>query len=510
MDLVPYIKAAYPVLYLLTAEESRAEMMILDAAKTCSRKLKIWSITDGIFTPAAKGKGECDQIEDPIAALTYLRKEENLPAKTLVVCRDLHMFFNHPKTIRLVRDIAREFKQQQKTLIIISPVNKIPPELERDITLIEFALPDHEELGKGFDALCKANKIEGKIEADERERIIEAATGLTTDEAEAAFAKAIVEHSNGKNDINVSRLVMNEKANTVKKSGILEYFEASETVKDIGGLDNLKKWLDIRSKSFTKKAKEFGLPMPRGILLVGPPGCGKSLASKATSNILGVPLIRFDIGRVFGSLVGSSEANMRTAINTVEAIGNCVLFIDEMDKAFAGMGSSGNTDGGTGHRVFGNFITWLQDKTVPAFVVATINRINLPPELLRKGRFDEIFFIGLPSEKERKEILEIHIKKYGRKPEDFDLKPSVDASEGFSGAELEEAIISGLYMAFHHNRDLESDDIEQAIRNTNPLSKSKAEQLEDMAKWAMENAVNASAIKGKGKSKQSAGRQLDL
>jgi SpoVK/Ycf46/Vps4 family AAA+-type ATPase len=249
--------------------------------------------------------------------------------------------------------------------------------------------------------------------------------------------------------------------------------------------------------------------MPRGILLAGLPGCGKSLSAKATSNILGVPLIRFDVGRVFGKLVGQSEANLRTAIQTVEAVGNCVLWIDEMDKAFAGMGGS-STDGGTSQRVFGNFITWMQEKTAPVFIVATVNRIEcLPPELLRKGRFDEIFFVGLPSEKEREEILNIHIKKYKRNPDDFNLAGCVKASKDFSGAELEEAVVTGLYTAFYQNqRELTETDIEKSIKQTNPLAKSKLNQLEQMTQWAAKNAVNASVVDQT--SDTSAGRQLDL
>jgi SpoVK/Ycf46/Vps4 family AAA+-type ATPase len=294
----------------------------------------------------------------------------------------------------------------------------------------------------------------------------------------------------------------------------LEYFEAAQTADDIGGLENLKLWLTMRSKAFSGKARAYKLPMPRGMLLVGIPGCGKSLSAKAASNIMGVPLIRFDIGRVFGGLVGESESNMRLAIQTAEAIGSCVLWIDEMEKAFAGMGGGGSMDGGTSQRVFGNFLSWMQEKTKPCFVIATINRIEgLPPELLRKGRFDEIFFVGLPTPKERADILRIHIQKLGRKVADFakERDQMVMDSEGFSGAELEEAVVSGLYTAFYHERELSSDDILKAIRQTNPLSKSKAPELSDMVKWAETNAVNASRVEtGQASGKTSAGRQLDI
>jgi SpoVK/Ycf46/Vps4 family AAA+-type ATPase len=510
MNLIPYIKACYPVLYIVTAEEARAELAILNAAKELKRKIVAWSHTEGFSVP---GKDEHEQIEDPIEALTRLKSD---PPETIFIMRDFHMFLTVPKTIRQVRDIARDFKQTRKTMIMISPVKKLPPELERDVTVLEFDLPKREDIEQIFTALYNGNKKKiGEITADEQERIIQAAMGLTTVEAESAFAKAIVENaSNGTKDVPISKLVMKEKANTVKKTGILEYFEAKQTVNDVGGLENLKEWLTMRSKAFSKQARDFGLPMPRGILLVGLPGCGKSLSAKAASNILGVPLLRFDIGRVFGGLVGESESNMRTAIQTAEAVGSCVLWIDEMEKAFAGMGGSGSTDGGTSQRVFGNFITWMQEKTTPCFIISTVNRIEgLPPELLRKGRFDETFFVGLPSEKEREAILQIHIQKYGRKLKDFNAKEiteCVKASDGFSGAELEEAVVSALYVAFHHERELQGDDILKAIKNTNPLSKSKAKELEAMASWAESNALNASKIEKKEKATAQAGRQLEI
>lgn len=494
--LIPYIKAGYPVIYLQTAEENRAEVTILAAATECKRKLEVWSHTDGFSIP---GNTETTgtKMDDPIAALQAIKTKD---PRSIFVFRDLHSFLKVAKTKRLIRDIAKSFRQTQKTLIILSPINEIPPELERDITLLEFSLPGKQDIAQTFNALYTVNKESiGIIEEDEIERIIQAAMGLTTDEAEAAFSKALVERSEAKKREEqvkpISKMVLSEKAESVRKTGILEYFEASETVNDVGGLQNLKTWLAIRSKSFSKRARDFRLPMPRGILLVGLPGCGKSLSAKVTSNILGVPLIRFDVGRIFGGLVGQSERNLRTAIQTVEAVGNCVLWIDEMCKAFAGMGGSGSTDGGTSQRVFGNFITWLQEKTAPVFVVATLNRIEgLPAELLRKGRFDEIFFVGLPSDEERGEILKIHIKKYGRDPKNFDLTPCVEASKDFSGAELEEAVVSGLYMAFHQERELITEDIVLAIKRTNPLARSKSDALMAMAKWAEKNAINASAV----------------
>jgi len=538
MDLSSYIKACYPILYIETAEEARAEFNILATCQKLGRGLTVWSYTEGFMAPNEKGDFESvDRIEDPVKALQYI---QNQPPQNVFIMKDFHQFLTVPKTIRLVRDIARDFKQSNKTLIILSPVKKIPPELERDVTVLEFDLPDKEAIKLTWDSLYTCNKqsickILGEdLSDDEQERIVNAALGLTINEAEAAFAKATVDalsapeiptdpkwnptKAERKAIIDsltpISMLVMKEKANVVKKTGILEYFDVQQTANDIGGLESLKKWLEMRSLAFSSAAREFGLPMPRGMLLVGLPGCGKSLSAKAASNILGVPLIRFDIGRVFGGLVGESEANMRLAIQTAEAVGSCVLWIDEMEKAFAGMGGSGSSDGGTGKRVFGNFITWMQEKTKPCFIIATVNNIDvLPPELLRKGRFDEIFFVGLPNEIERKAIIEIHIKKYNRDLKDFDQKildKCVEESKDFSGAELEEAIVTGLYAAFSRvgkKQKLNTEDILAAIKETNPLAKSKKNELQAMADWAKDNALDASATLV---NKKSQGRKVQL
>ena len=514
MNLSPYIKAGYSILYLVTSEESRADLQLKKTAEENKRNLVVWSATECFATVTDNGLSNQKQIEDPIEALLSIKSGG---ANTIYIMRDLHMFFNANKIIRLVRDIARDFKQQKKTMIIVSPVKKIPPELERDVTVIEFELPGREDIETTFSNLYEgAQKKVGKLEADEIEKCIQSAMGLTVIEAENAFAKSFVQYIGNSKEGSISKMVMAEKANAVKKSGILEYFDVNTSVKDIGGLENLKEWLAIRSKAFSKAARDFGLPMPRGILLAGLPGCGKSLSAKAASNILGVPLLRFDIGRVFGGLVGESERNMRTAIQTAEAVGNCVLWIDEMEKAFAGMGGSGSTDGGTSQRVFGNFITWMQEKSAPCFIIATVNRIDgLPPELLRKGRFDETFFVGLPSAKERAQIFKIHLQRYGKKLDKFsdkDLEEFVKLSEGFSGAEIEETVVTGLYSAFHHERELFSEDVIKALKTTNPLSRSKAKELEAMAAWAEANAINASKIdkKDQDTSTTMSGRQLDL
>ena len=303
--------------------------------------------------------------------------------------------------------------------------------------------------------------------------------------------------------------------------GILEYIEPEETIDDIGGLDSLKLWAEVRGKAFSVEAREFGLPMPRGIVLVGPPGCGKSLCAKAMSVILGVPLIKFDIGSVLAGLVGQSEQNMRNALHTIDAIGNCVVWIDEMEKAFAGAGGSGQHDSGVTQRVFGTFITWMQEKKSASFIVATVNRIEgLPPELLRKGRFDEIFYVGLPSEEEREEIFKIHLRALASKiyiPDKVNIKDLVRSSDKFSGAEIRETIVEAMYQAFYRREEAGDEKIksefefyvQKAITDTTPLAVSEKKAIQGMMEWAEINAVNASVVKGKGKSKNKI-RSLDI
>jgi SpoVK/Ycf46/Vps4 family AAA+-type ATPase len=513
--LTSYIKAGYSTLMFHTPEEQRAELESLRAAKETKRSIFTWSITTGIAD--AEGNIKAADAKDPMKALENIQQAND---KAIFLFRDLHLHFNNSKVLRLIRDVTREFKNVEKTLVMISPNPKLPVELERDVTLVELDLPTADEIAFVFDQLRDSNKkLYEHVDEDERDRIVQAAMGLTIVEAENAFAKATIQHvaskKNGTEE-SISKLVMQEKAAAVKKSGILEYLQAQEGMKDVGGRVGLKHWLQVRKSAFSKKAREFGLPNPRGILLAGLPGTGKSLVAKACSNILDVPLIKFDIGRVFGGLVGQSEQNVRKALQTIDAIGQSVVWIDEMDKAFAGMGGSGSNDSGVTQRVFGAIITWMQEKTTPSFIVATINRIEgLPPELLRKGRFDEIFFIPLPGEEEREEILNIHIKKFGRDPEILNLSECVKLSDEFSGAELREAVVDSLYIAFDKDEDLNKKFgdlyLQKAIQSTRPLSLTHKKQLDEMRNWAKKHARNANELEPvKGKKKPGGGgRKLD-
>ena len=386
----------------------------------------------------------------------------------------------------------------------MSPVMKIPAELESSVAVVDYELPNRNEVSKIVDKILRSlpPELPLKIREDEdyRERVIEAALGLTAEEAENVYSKSLVRTR--RFDIDT---ILSEKKHIIRKSGLLEFYESRSGYDDIGGLEVLKGWLNKRQAAFTKRARDFGLPLPKGILLIGIPGCGKSLTAKAVGAMWQMPLLRLDVGKVFSSLVGSSEENIRKAIKTAEAVAPSILWLDELEKGFSGTGSSGQSDGGTTARVFGSFITWLQEKSSPVFVIATANDVSqLPPELLRKGRFDEIFFVDLPSEEERATISAIHLQRKNRDPANFNIDKIVKATQGFSGSEIEQAIISALFDAFEFDdgRDINDEILGQAISEIIPLSYTAKEKIDYLREWARARARRASTVQAETETSQ--------
>lgn len=322
---------------------------------------------------------------------------------------------------------------------------------------------------------------------------MKAALGLTKDEAEKVYRKASVTANRLTGE--EVEIILSEKKQLIRRNGILEYIEDDGTLASVGGLEELKHWLTQRSNAFTERARSYGLPQPKGMLILGVPGCGKSLIAKTTARLWGLPLLRLDMGRVYdGSTVGKSEANLRAALKTAESISPAILFIDELDKAFGGAGGSADSDGGTSSRIFGSFLTWMQEKTSPVFVMATANRVErLPSEFLRKGRFDEIFFVDLPTAEERQDIFRIHLMKRRRAIDRFDLVQLANVCEGFSGAEIEQALVAAMYEAFAQDREFTQLDIIAACRATVPLSKTMNEQVTALRDWARHRARPAAA-----------------
>lgn len=489
-----FVRARYPIIYITTFEEGRADDYLIKIGRSRNKKVISWSQTRGLM-PAGSGQQNAKSIAegsgDPMCALDFVLNSHE-PA--IFIFHDFHPFLGDSTVIRKLREISIAIKESFKTLVMVSPVLKIPCELEKDISVIDLPLPAITDLAallnKMIGDIADNRDIKISLTAEERELVLQALLGLTIAEAENVIAKALVK--NGALDSRSVEVILSEKEQIIRKSNLLEYYNTSENIGDVGGLDTLKHWLNLRKLAFSEKARNFGLPAPRGILMLGVQGCGKSLCAKAVSAMWQIPLLRLDMGKIFSSLIGSSEENIRRAVKVAESIAPAILWIDEIDKGFSGM-NSGNSDAGTSSRVFGTFLTWMQEKKSPVFIIATANNISmLPPELLRKGRFDEIFFVDLPEAPEREEIIKIHLRKRMAPHESFDMKALVEASSGFSGAEIEQAVIAALFEAFYKNDGLQCEYLVRALEQTVPLSKTMKEDIDALRNWAASRAVMAS------------------
>jgi AAA+ superfamily predicted ATPase len=495
LELDTLVRARYPLVYLVTSEEQRVEALLADLAERHGKALLGWTATQGYrrlggarTLPAPEGANL------PVEALQAV---ERLGEPSLVVLKDFHPYLSDPIVIRAVRDLAHALKSTYSTVLILSPSLVIPPELEKEISVLDVPLPTHADLmallREIVTVLRQTGRVQVELNREEASHLITAALGLTLSEAENAFAKAVAHDGKlGRGDI---QLVLEEKRQVIRKSGLLEYFAPDAALEAVGGLELLKGWLHRRGAAFSEAARAFGLPQPKGLLLLGVQGCGKSLTAKAIAATWRLPLLRLDMGRIFSGLLGSSEENLRKAIRTAESVAPVVLWVDEIEKGLSGLASSGATDGGVAARVFGTFLTWLQEKTAPCFVVATANRIDLlPPELLRKGRFDEIFFIDLPAVPEREEIFRIHLKGRRRDPAAFDVPALARATAGFSGAEIEQAVVSGLHDAFAEGGQLAQRHVARAIAESLPLSVTMFEEIGRLRAWAASRTRPASAV----------------
>lgn len=478
--LIYLARAGASILHIASYEWERVRGHVIGLSNDLELPLLVWSQSTGLLR--CSGTGEITiEDSDEVDALEILRAVHAAEESGIWLLEDFHPFLrdeNH-EILRWLRELARIPPSPRKLVVLSTPLPGLPLDLRKEVPTIELELPGVDELGH---VLETAAGLVG-VPSSEDESLLDAARGLTVMEARLAFGRAAAEL--GRLDHRAVPLVAREKERIIKQSEVLEYYPTNAKMADVGGLDQLKVWLDRRGKAFGTGAREFGLDAPKGVMLLGVQGCGKSLTAKAIAATWQFPLLRFDMGKVFGGIVGQSEGNIRTALQVAQALAPCVLWIDEIEKGLAGMGSSDSTDGGTTARVVGTLLTWMQEKQDPVFVVATANRIDmLPPELLRKGRFDEIFFVDLPTRQIREEILRIHIKKKGRDLADYDVAALAEQSVGFSGAELEEAVREGLYDAYSEGRELATRHIAQAIQQTFPLSRTMRDQIEGLRKWA--------------------------
>jgi SpoVK/Ycf46/Vps4 family AAA+-type ATPase len=476
-ELSLLLRACYPLIYIPTTEEERLEKAIAETIKNMSnRNLYIWDFVDGYGdNPNNQGFGK----RNPLQALEFIEK---LPHQVggVFILRDFTRFLEDISISRKLRNLARSLKSQAKNIVIIAPQVAIPEELSELFTVLDFPLPSQTEIKQEISRLLSATgqPLQEQLIDD----LVRSAQGLSMERIRRVLTRAIADH--GKLEAEDVELILEEKRQSIRQTQILDFYPATEEISDIGGLDNLKDWLLRRGGAFSEQARAYGLPNPRGLLLVGIQGTGKSLTAKAIAHNWHLPLLRLDVGRLFAGLVGESESRTRQMINLAEALAPCVLWIDEIDKAFAGASSKG--DGGTTSRVFGTFITWLAEKRSSVFVVATANNIqSLPPEMLRKGRFDEIFFVGLPSQAERAAIFEVHLSKL--RPHNlpnYDLKRLAYETPEFSGAEIEQTLIEAMHIGFSQNRDFTNEDILEAASQIVPLAKTAQEQIQFLQDWA--------------------------
>lgn len=477
--LVRYIDAGFPIIYINTFEEDKVDSLIPEISS--GKEVYEWNETNGYidFETKAPLQEDCS-LERMLDQL----KTPDLLDRKILIFKDITSYLDEPRIVSKIKGLARMINQGvDATVIIVSSVLAIPKDIEKYVTILEMDYLNTDEIKKIIREFVKEN-LSQQVEEKLIEEFALAFKGLT--EFEILNLLALSYADDGDLTRKDLRLIFDQKQQMIKKAGILEMIPLKETIDDIGGLENLKAWFIKKAKVYKNmnNAKKYGVDMPKGVLIAGVPGCGKSLNAKAAANLFEVPLLRLDMGRLMGKYVGESEGNLRSAIALAEAISPCVLWIDELEKAFAGIGGSGGGAEVT-TRLFGNFLTWMQEKESPTFVVATANDITqLPPELLRKGRFDEIFYVGLPNKEEREKIFNIHIKK--RRPQDLKnirVKELVSITEGFSGADIEGVVKDAIESAFAEDKvSIQTADVIDAIKDTHSLSEIMKEALEKMTK----------------------------
>ena len=492
LDLM--IRARYPLLYIVAVEEEPVDEVLDAVAAQPQRQLLIWDIVRG-WDDNGADKGSV------MGALSRIGKADP-KANIIFVLRDLHFILKHPQSdrnapvVREIKNLTKELKRSRKTLILTSHTLAIPEELSEEVTVIDFPLPNSAEIDYLINILVPPESL--NLVGLAREQLVKACQGLSRARIARVLAKALA----AKQQVNETDIdgVLEEKKQAIRQTEILEFFTVRESLKNVGGLENLKQWVRMRQDAFTEEARRYGIPNPKGILLVGIQGTGKSLSAKTIAHEWRLPLLRLDTGRLFGGIVGESESRVRQMIQISEAIAPCVLWIDEIDKAFGNISAGADGDSGTSRRVFGSLITWMQEKTSPVFIVATANNVRiLPAELLRKGRFDEIFFLNLPTEQERQDIFKVHLQPLRpSRLREFDLPLLARQAKDFSGAEIEQVIIDAMHRAFGtlvngQRRDFTTEDILRAIEDTVPLAAIAREQIEALKYWAASSGARTAS-----------------
>ena len=491
VGLGDYFKACYPLIYVRTSEDYRAVHYIREAVEKAGLSecwIGEWKVNTGLVIDGAK-KSDCDTVAK---ALQYVATTQE---PGVLIVHNIRQFISNFLVIQELKDAAMVCRVLGSYIVLVGASVEFPPEIRDFVTIYDFALPDRDYFTQAYGRIIQEYK-QGLSLPENISPLLgkaaEAALGMTEIQGENALALSMVRTKG----IDIPT-IYEEKKQAIRQSETLELVDCTEDMDDLGGFDQLKPWLLQRKDTFGRKATDYGLRPPRGILLCGIPGAGKSLCCKTVASTFQVPLLRFDVGKVFQSLQGQSEQAVRNALQTAEAVSPAVLWIEELEKSMAGSESSGRTDSGTTARVMQTILTWLQEKTVGVFVVATANAVDrLPPELLRKGRFDEIWGVDLPSPEERDAIFQIHIKKRKRDPSNYDIASLVKATEWFSGAEIEVGIEDAMFSAYSENaREFTTEDILSSIKATVPLSQSQPEKIAEIREWIAQKTRLVSSYK---------------
>ncbi len=487
-ELALLVNSQYPIIYLETWEETRATEILGLVAQDLAVPLYIWTITGGLFRA---GGSPIYNTQEPIQVLAEI---SGMEGDALFLLKDFHKHLDDGVIVRKLRDLTQLFRRARRSILISSPVVNLPIELEKDTARFSLGLPEEPELNQLVVAtvrdLLEKYRIQNQLAQDQLPEVVRGLRGLTRDEARRILTQAVLENS--RFDLGTLDRIREAKSNLIKDQGVLEFLESPAGLDAVGGLARLKAWLGKRRGALTPEAARFGLEPPKGVLVTGVQGCGKSLCAKAVAREWNMQLLKFDCSTLFEKYIGESEKNLRRSLQVAAAVAPAVLWIDEIEKMFPRSGFSAEADGGLSVRIFGSFLTWMQEKKAPVFVVATSNDISaLPPELLRKGRFDEIFFVDLPGPEERKTIFTIHLARRKQDPAKFDLARLAAAAEGFSGAEIEQAVTSALYAAFSQQAPLSTELVLKEIQSTYPLSVTMKERVAGLREWASQRAVPA-------------------
>lgn len=516
-DVAALLRARNPLIWIVTREEARVERLLFEAAASASYVPQTWDVAQGICD--LSGKSINAQLADPGEALGEIKRRAEMefgkPERGVLIMRDLPMWLGGPTgatTLRQLRNLARYLpgvkRDSAQAIVILSPSGEVPPELSNHATVIEWPMPDREEIAAILDAAIRGLPDDMQASAapnGTRDAAIDAAVGLTGEEAASCFARSIVQLR--KID---PKTVAKEKRRVIARERVLEWFDPLPGGLDaVGGLDNLKEWLIARSSAYSAKAREYGLPAPKGVMLAGIPGCGKSLTAKAIATAWGIPLLKVDLGALKSKFVGESEGNLRKAFKVIEAIGRCVVWFDEIEKALQGS-TSGSADGGVSSDALGAILNWMQERQGEAFVIATANDVSsLPPELLRKGRFDEVWWIDLPNSAERVQILSAALRAHNRDATDIDLTDVAAACPEFTGSEIAAIVPDALFRGFADGaRPITTADLILVADNVVPLSRTAKEKIGKLREWAEGRARNASAAETT--KTRTGDRQLDI